>query len=295
MELVIPRCPIFGKCGGCQLQHMKYADQLWWKFGVVQDALRKIAHIRVPKILPVIGMANPWNYRTRITLHCDRQGRVGFYKKKSHEASEFSECPIAAPEINARLAEEKAKIAGRPGHYEVRLDEGDGFTQINPEQNRALRKLVGEGLQNRPCSIVVELFCGNGNFSFEIAPYVGRHYGCDTHSGSIDAAIARTKTEKVRNVRFAAAGSYGFLRELQRGGVRPDGMVLDPPRRGAAEIVPVILEMLPQWICYISCDPTTLARDLKVLTHGGYTLESAQPVDMFPQTDHIETVCWLSR
>lgn len=295
MGSVTPKCPIFYECGGCQLQDMAYADQLQWKHAAVCEALTRIAQIRTPTVLPTVPAAHPWNYRTRITLHCDRHGRVGFYRKGTHDAIEFDDCPIAAPEINARLQDEKKKIAGKPGHYEVRLDEGEGFTQINPEQNEVLQKLLVSGLRGRTATSVVELFSGNGNFSFVLAPIVGKLYGCDTHEGSIAAAIAHARVHKIANVQFSAMDSRKFLEDLMKRGVRPDGLVLDPPRRGTDEIVPMVLQMLPQWISYISCNPETFARDVRLLTQGGYRLESCQPVDMFPQTDHVETISWLSR
>lgn len=295
MDPVTPRCPIFGQCGGCQLQHMAYPAQLAWKQERVAAALTRIAGITAPQVLPTVPAAHPWNYRTRITLHCDRKGRIGFYRAGTHEAIEFDDCPIAAPELNARLADEKKKIAGRPGHYELRLDDGEGFTQINPEQNAVLQQLLLKGLAGRPANTVVELFCGNGNFSFVLAPRVGKLYGCDSHEGSIDAAIADAKTAGVKNVQFTALAADHFLKDVLQQGVKPDGILLDPPRRGADEIIPMILQLLPPWIAYISCSPDTLARDLKLLTQGGYKLESVQPVDMFPQTDHVETISWLSR
>lgn len=295
MDKVIPKCPVFYECGGCQLQDVAYPDQLRYKQEAVEGALKKVTHIRHPKVLPTIPAAHPWNYRTRITLHCDRRGRVGFYRKRSHDAIEFDECPIAAPGINERLQEEKAKIDRKPGHYEVRIDDGEGFTQINPEQNAVLQQLLGDGLSGRPAKAVVELYCGNGNFSFVMAPHVGKLYGCDTFSGSIDAAIARAKEKKITNVQFVAMSSQKFMKDLLKKGVKLDGLMLDPPRRGAKEVLPAILELMPQWICYISCNPVTFASDLKVLLHGGYTLESCQPVDMFPQTDHVETISWLGR
>lgn len=293
--MITPKCPIFYECGGCQLQDMAYADQLQWKHAEVCKALTQIAQIRAPNVLPTVPAAHPWNYRTRITLHCDRHGRIGFYRKGTHDAIEFDDCPIAAPGINSRLAAEKQKIAGKPGHYEVRLDDGEGFTQINPEQNAVLQQLLIKGMSGRPANAVVELFCGNGNFSFVLAPHVGKLYGCDSFSGSIEAAIAQAKVQKMTNVQFSAMDSRKFLEDLAKRSVKPDGLVLDPPRRGADEIVPMVLQMLPQWICYISCNPETFARDLKLLTHGGYCLESCQPVDMFPQTDHVETISWLLR
>lgn len=294
-ERIPPKCPIFGDCGGCQLQHMTYPAQLHWKKLWVEDALTRIGRIKDPQVLPTIPAAHPWNYRTRITLHCDRLGRIGFYKEGTHDAIPFEDCPIASPLINARLSAEKEKIAGKPGHYEVRTDDGAGFTQINPEQNAVLQQLVLDGMTGRLANAVVELFCGNGNFSFMLAPHIGKLYGCDTHTGSIAAAIAHAKSAAVKNVQFAEMASQRFLREMQAQGVKPDGILLDPPRRGASEIIPGILEISPRWICYISCNPATLARDVKDLTQGGYKLESCQPVDMFPQTAHIETLSWLSR
>lgn len=292
---MVPRCPVFGICGGCQLQDVAYADQLRWKFDVVQEALRKCGRIRIPKILPAVGMDNPWNYRTRITLHCDKKGRIGFYKKNSHEAVEFDECPIAAPEINARLADEKARIAGKPGHYEIRIDDGDGFTQINPVQNAVLQQLLVGGLAGRPANAVIELFCGNGNFSFPVAPHVGKLYACDSHRGSIEAAVARAKRDGVKNIQFTTARSQNFMQDLLSQGIRATGLILDPPRMGAIDVIHSVLEMLPLWIGYISCNLHTLARDLKSLCQGGYQFESCQPVDMFPQTEHVETISWLSR
>lgn len=277
------------------MQDMAYADQLQLKYVAVCEALTQIAQLRSPNVLPTVAASHPWHYRTRITLHCDRNGRIGFYRRGTHDAIEFDECPIAAPGVNAKLAAEKKKITGRPGHYEVRIDDGEGFTQINPEQNKELQQLLCDGLSGRSATVVVELFCGNGNFSFPIAPLVGKLYGCDSHEGSITAAIAQAKSQKVKNVQFAAAESHKFMRTLQNQGVKADGLVLDPPRRGAPEVIQSILEMLPQWICYISCNPETFASDLKALCQGGYRLESCQPVDMFPQTNHVETISWLSR
>lgn len=274
---------------------MDYDAQLLLKQKTVTDHLEKVGLGRNLSVLPTVGAKHPWNYRTRITLHCDRRGRVGFYKQGTHDAIEFSECPIASPEINARLADEKVKIAGKPGHYEVRTDDGEGFTQINPEQNAVLQQLVVTGMAGRSANVVVELFCGNGNFSFVMAPHVGKLYGCDSFPGSIVSAIAHAKEKMISNVQFSAMESHKFLHDLQKQGIKPDGLLLDPPRRGANEIILSVLEMSPSWICYISCNPETLARDLKYLCHGGYTLKSCQPVDMFPQTDHVETVSWLVR
>lgn len=292
---VKPRCSVFGICGGCQLQDMSYTAQVAWKQQVVLDQLQRIGKIKTPNVLPTVA-AQPWNYRARITLHCDRHGKIGFYKEGTHDAVEFDECPIAAKEINSRLADEKKKIAGKPGHYEVRLDNGSGFTQVNPAQNKVLQDLLHQGLAGRTSGQVVELFCGDGNFSFVLAPLVGKLYSCDSFEASIQQAIARAKTDHIKNIQFTAAPAQRYMRDLQQQGIKPDGILLDPPRRGAPEIIPALIEMGPQWICYISCNPSTLARDIKELCRGsGYTLESAQPVDMFPQTAHVETICWLSR
>jgi 23S rRNA (uracil1939-C5)-methyltransferase len=292
-DRVTPRCPVFGACGGCQWQHLRYDAQVEWKGKIVRDQLRRIAKIATPNVLPVIAMASPWHYRSRIQLQVDDAGHVGFYRAGSHDIVEFDTCAIADAQINAMLSDAKVRLkkTGRGRH--LRIDESEGFTQVNRAQNAKLQQIVAAGVAAHGGGRVLELYCGNGNLTFPIAQVAAAIVAADDDAQAIAAATQQAKAQGIASVTFhctSAKRAIGHARDWTC-----DGVVLDPPRRGAPEIMAEICAWQPHWIGYVSCDPSTMARDVRGLIAGGYVLESCQPIDMFPQTFHIETLTWLVR
>ncbi|MBC8018396.1 MAG: 23S rRNA (uracil(1939)-C(5))-methyltransferase RlmD [Verrucomicrobia bacterium] len=170
-----------------------------------------------------------------------------------------------------------------------------GFAQVNREQNSAMLGIVRRLADFHGTEQVLDLYCGNGNFSLPIAGQVSRVTGIEEYAGSIAAAHDNCIKNGITNAEFICADSAGGTRRLADGGRRFDTIILDPPRAGAAEAVPEICRLNPAKIIYISCDPSTLARDCGLLAASGYCVKECVPVDMFPQTYHIESVTLLQK
>jgi 23S rRNA (uracil1939-C5)-methyltransferase len=170
-----------------------------------------------------------------------------------------------------------------------------GFAQINREQNRTLLAIVKRLAAFQGTEQVLDLYCGNGNFSLPVAGLVSRVTGIEEFAGSIAAAQENCRKNGIANADFICADAAGATRRLADGGRRFDTIILDPPRSGAAEAVPEICRLNPAHIIYISCDPSTLARDCGMLAGSGYSVKECVPVDMFPQTYHIESVTLLKK
>jgi len=364
-ERVAPRCPLFGRCGGCQWQHLAYAEQLAWKRTLHLDQLQRgpgIGALNVPETLP----AEPiWTYRSRAQFKCyqsERGFQFGFYRAGSHYVIDLETCPVCHPRINAILPELKACLAGADEpqripqvdlavgddgrvrgvvhtiglRHEVLVDRlialgerhqlamflqtgrketlqhlcGEplldvepvsglplgyapgGFAQVHLEQNRRLAGLVLDAVGTRP-GRVADLYCGMGNFTLPLARVADEVVGIEDYPPSIAQARANARRHGIANVHFEVAdGGEGLQRWWGEQGF--SCVVLDPPRSGAADAVRELARLRPARIVYVSCDSATLSRDLKVLCHQGYRLESSQPVDMFPHTGHIESVSILA-
>lgn len=164
------------------------------------------------------------------------------------------------------------------------------FTQVNSAANQLLVEVVLRHSQMRGGDTVIELYCGSGNFSVAVARRVRRLIGIERDGGAVADARANAARAGVTNARFLHAGAPVGLRQVLTEGIRGDVIVLDPPRTGAADIVDDLPRVGARAVTYVSCDPATLARDLRRLQQHGYQLQVVQPIDMFPQTHHIEVV-----
>jgi len=184
----------------------------------------------------------------------------------------------------------------RPVHgADLRLAYGPGgFAQVNLEQNRHLVEgvIAAAGLTGE--EKVLDLFCGMGNFSLPLARKAKEVVGVEDFEPSIEKARENARKNGVRNASFHARTAEGATNDLAGPG-EFDLVLLDPPRTGAYEVVKDLLSVRPPKIIYVSCDPPTLARDLKPLLHGGYRLVFATPFDLFPQTCHTESLSFLTR
>jgi 23S rRNA (uracil1939-C5)-methyltransferase len=155
-----------------------------------------------------------------------------------------------------------------------------------------LALLVLDRLQAQPDDVVLDAYCGVGTFGALIAPHVRQMVGVEESPAAIKDAEANTKD--LPNTRFIVAKVEHVLPALAE--ERLDAVVIDPARVGCApEVVQAIVTAAPRRVVYVSCDPATLARDLRAFRDGGYRIDQIEPIDMFPQTYHIETVTTLSR
>lgn len=170
-----------------------------------------------------------------------------------------------------------------------------GFAQVNREQNKAMLEIVSQLAGFNGTEQVLDLYCGNGNFSLPIAGLVAQVTGIEEYAGSIAAARENCTVNGIGNAAFICADAAGGTRQLADAGRYFDTIILDPPRTGAAEAIPEICRLNPATVIYVSCDPSTLARDCGLLAACGYQVLECVPVDMFPQTYHIESVTLLKK
>ncbi|MDH3454906.1 MAG: 23S rRNA (uracil(1939)-C(5))-methyltransferase RlmD [Desulfuromonadales bacterium] len=169
-----------------------------------------------------------------------------------------------------------------------------GFVQVNSAQNRSMVAAMLELVALDGTEIVLDLFCGMGNFSLPLARRAKRVIGVEDHAPSIASARLNAAANNVGNVEFHAADAAVVMARPQAA----DGLdlvVLDPPRTGNYQVAGELLKIRPERILYVSCDPATLARDLAPLIQGGYEVVSSQPFDLFPQTWHIESMTLLRK
>jgi 23S rRNA (uracil1939-C5)-methyltransferase len=323
-DRIAPRCPLFGECGGCQLQHLSYPAQLAAKEAVVREQLRRIARMEDAPVRPIVGAKKPWGYRNHVRLSTGaKYGDIGFISRQGRRLLKVEECPIADPWVNEVLP--RLQGHGRGLHQvQMRHNErtGDflvyppiaasgvpsgqksyretlgGFTfqvsasaffQVNSAQAEEMVRLVGEALPARG-ALLIDAFAGVGTFAVIFANRFDRVIAIEESNTAAKDAIVNV--EQAPNAEVRAGKVEDLLPLLERA---PDAVLLDPPRPGCA---PVVLESIaklrPGAVVYVSCNPATLARDLRVLVDAGYTLDSVTPLDMFPQTGHIECVSKLT-
>lgn len=293
-----PLCPYFFECGGCQLQQMTYEAQLKWKQAKVIETLKKFAYMLfdVPAVLPSPLL---WNYRSRIQLHCNRKGEIGFYKERSHQIIEIDSCLVAHPQLNEKLAQLKKNPPVKAETVELRLDEGSGFIQNNPEQNKRLVQLVLQLANLTGSEKVLDLYCGGGNFTVPLAKLARIVWGVELDRQALEGArrlvAAQSKNEKYGQVRFFEGETERWLKQFKTEFFEPDLVVTNPPRAGMESGASALVALKPSKIIYVSCNPQTFAKDLRIFLKAGYTLKICQPLDMFPQTTHIELVAVFSR
>lgn len=195
---------------------------------------------------------------------------------------------------NDLLAYSQPGITSEASSYLLKYRPG-GFSQINRLQNQSMLGLIRDFAKFEGCEQVLDLYCGNGNFSLPLAGEVANITGIEESSDSIAAAIDNCRLNSVVNAKYIASDATSGVRGLIAKGQKFDVCILDPPRSGAAELLKEIPHLNPHKIIYISCDPNTLGRDCSNLSNMGYMVQKSIPVDMFPQTYHIESITLLQR
>jgi 23S rRNA (uracil1939-C5)-methyltransferase len=168
------------------------------------------------------------------------------------------------------------------------------FYQINPVQTEVLYQKAIEGAHLTEKSTLLDAYCGVGTIGLAASPYCGFVTGVELNPDAVRDARMNVKENNVKNARFVCGDAGDFMEELADQGGNVDVVMMDPPRAGSSKkFIDSLCRLAPPRVVYVSCNPETLARDLKYLTEGGYAVESIQPVDMFPHTEHVECVCVL--
>ncbi|MBF8299135.1 MAG: methyltransferase, TrmA family [Dehalococcoidia bacterium] len=318
-------CPYYRVCSGCQWQHIDYSHQLELKRRTVVDHLKRIGLFEKPPVAPTVGCADPWHYRNhaRFTV---REGQLGFVNKTTHGFVPIERCLIMDEGVNQILARlqgrcgETSQLSIRygadTGSYlvqptlkapDVDVDSGQhsyqeellgrrfqvsspSFFQVNSRQAARLIELIWARLNLSGIETVVDAYAGVGTFASVLASHARRVIAIEESSAAVKDA--RVNLADLSNVELVLGKTEDVLATLSP---TPDAVILDPPRTGChVDALQALIGNRPPRVVYVSCDPATLARDLRVLS-GAYELLEAQPVDMFPHTHHVEIVATLQR
>jgi 23S rRNA (uracil1939-C5)-methyltransferase len=344
-DRVEPPCPYFGRCGGCDFQHLTYQAQLDAKLQIIRDCLHRIAKVEAPLDITMRASPSEWHYRARANWQVDSATKhLGYFERGSNRVCDVEYCAVLVPELQGALAQLRHEILADPPGEQLRDidatvgDEGvsvapplaglktdivsriigketyyvsaEAFFQVNHE---LLAPLIAEALGNAAGQTAVDLYCGVGLFTLPLAHRFEQVIGVEAHPRAAD--FARRNVEFARRgnrttgdptnatsrkvglgiVQIVRARVGDWLSQHSRSFGPVDFLLLDPPRTGCENRdIAGILALHPAQIAYVSCDPATLARDLKKLIAAGYSLYSVVAFDMFPQTHHVETVARLS-
>ena len=318
-----PPCPYFGRCGGCDFQQLTYEAQLAAKGEMIRDCLHRIARLEnVPEFV-VTPSPNAWRYRMRATWQIDReQQTIGYYERGSRRVCDVADCAVLQPDLQARLEKVRATewLAFPPELKHLDVVEGENgvsfapafagfqtselsltvrgevyqynaetFFQINPS---LLGSLIDFALADIEGARALDLYSGVGLFTLPLARRFGRVVAVEANPAAARFARRNLQRADLSNARVITATVTDWFRNTSVDPV--DFVLLDPPRAGAeSAVIKGILDVKASHISYVSCDPATLARDLKKLVAGGYTVQSLNAFDLFPQTHHVETVVHL--
>src|SRR6478672_3106339 len=304
-DRVEPQCPYFGRCGGCAYQHISYEHQLAIKWRQVRDALQRLGKLKDVPMRPIISSPRQYAYRNRITVHA-QDGVIGFFRRDSHRLIDIERCPISREEVNRALAKLREQKHLRDGHYTLRAaSEPRVFSQINDEVAQALRDLIVDLVPPNQ-DLLIDAYCGAGFFAKALLDKFVRVIGIDWDRFAIAAAkqnaseketyIAgdvETELQKVGAVHLNRPARENDTSTRRLRSIAPTTLIIDPPATGLSEAVrKAITDVAPETLIYVSCNPPTLARDLKELQHK-FAINSITPLDMFPQTAEIEVLAHL--
>ena len=306
-------CEYFQNCGGCTWQHIDESEQIRQKEQILRDLLTKFIPTAPFELLPTTVSDNNFNYRNRIQLK-QLGDQFGYFKKHSHQIVDINHCPIAEKPISDQIS--KVKAALRPAtelkKFELRINhlhefefypigedgEGLSFSQVNTGVNQKLVTVVTTLVQDCKPSFLTELYAGAGNFTFPLLKALPelRIESVELNSKLTTFTTKQLIEQKLQKRLFAFTSDCESF--VERRSLSSEFVLLDPPRAGCSdEVLRRVIATGAETILYISCHPVFLARDLaKILASDkSYQVKYLRIFDMFPQTDHFETVILLSK
>lgn len=333
---VLPKCPYYKICGGCNLQHINYDYQSDYKLKKLKDIMMKYAGI--DQFIRIVKNDKELFYRNKITLKIE-DNKWGYYNKNTHTFCEIENCLLAKPPIN-EIINKKQFINVNNGSIVIRtnykneillsittdreynidyskLPENvvgivvnnetvykdnffydeigqlkfkisyDAFFQVNNFIASNIFILLQSNLKGKK---LLDLYCGVGTLGQSLKDNFDDIYGIEINENAIINAKENAKMNGIKNSHYYAGDTYKILKDIN---VDFDTVIVDPPRSGLnSNTIELLLNIKPEKIAYISCDPMTLARDLKILKEH-YDIVKLNGLDMFPNTFHIECVCVL--
>ena len=322
-------------CGGCNLLHLNYKDQLELKENNIKKIIKKFLKENI-KINNIIASDIEYNYRNKITLHINNN-KIGLYKPKTNEIVEIDNCLLVDDKINNIIKELKKydlsnnkeiiirstsintmliidkyinniesinadtiicnnKIIKGTGYIEEIINNyrylisKDSFFQINRKQTEKLYDLVLKYAHLTGKEQILDLYCGTGTIGLYMAKNAQKVLGIEINKEAIEMANKNKALNNVNNIEFICGDAKEVIKKVNN---NIDLIILDPPRSGLYKgMIEDIYKFNSKKIIYVSCNPITLARDLNILKEK-YNILEIQPIDMFPNTYHVECVCIL--
>ncbi len=328
---VTPKCRYFGACSGCQWQHISYDQQLEIKRSLVESALAPYETLNGIQVDETKPSPIQFRYRNHARFTVGRReenGFAGYMNADSRRFVRIDECMIMDDRINETLSQ----LQGRLQHmtqFSIRVGANTGdtivqpvlpgeiqdvpsgrqkyveevneakfqvaassFFQVNTAQLSAIVEEIVGMLELDGNDTLVDLYCGVGTFARLLSPYVNRVIGIEESASAVEDA--RFNCSDVANVEFIEAKAEQAAADLSASGLKIDLAIIDPPRKGChPEALDALKTLSPRRIMMVSCNPITMARDLDALCQSGFKLVSVRPVDMFPQTKHVESLAQL--
>jgi len=295
-----PECPFFMECGGCDFRHISYEEELDAKLRRVNDALKRIAGVSA-RAGEILCTGRTSGYRNKAVFHSDGSS-VGFYRSGSHSVIPIDHCLLLKDDLNDKIKTLRpggdiTLRSGRNGPdmpYEEELDglifKISGFFQVNTDAALLLCQKVREYAGLTGNGVLIDMYCGVGTLTLFAGRDAGFALGIEHDREAVEAARFNARQNNLPNVEFIDADAAEWNTHFEL----PDCVIVDPPRKGMAPgAVRKVLELSPRKIIYVSCDPATLARDLRGLS--GYGISDICAVDMFPRTANIECCCMLEK
>jgi len=322
-------CPLFGTCGGCQYQHLAYAEQLIWKQRQVGEVLTRLGGLIEAEVRPTHPSPKQFHYRSKLTPHYEppRNGvfPIGFLRTGSRRALvDVPQCPIATEAVNAALPGVRAELTARADKLKrggtLLLREANDGVITDPTRevssdigDTKFRFTAGDFFQNNPfilpelvdyvlreaaaggARFLLDIYCGVGVFALCGRQKFERCLGVEVNAYAINRAKQNAVLNQAANCEFVVGEAEAIFASTKFP-ANDVAAIIDPPRAGCTE---AFLQQLtaygPARLVYVSCDPATQARDVKILVAGGYRFLHAQPFDLFPQTRHIENVVTMEK
>jgi 23S rRNA (uracil1939-C5)-methyltransferase len=286
LEQAQPLCPYFGECGGCDLQHLAYSEQVQLKKKGLEALFQKFTGTVIHDVIP---SPKVYGYRNRITLHHDGKN-WGYFKRSSHDIIAIDQCPIASKDLNQKLAKLDKSALKKEKEFELREDDSVAFLQINTEQNENLKNVVVNLLPRQKTQRVLELYAGSGNLTFVVAPLVRNIITVENHPEAVRRAQEKCRNLGLKKIKFRQELASDAIFDLVQNCEIFDTVIVDPPREGLMAVAAKLPQLKAKTIIYVSCNPATFRHDAEALAQKSYDLKSITPLDMFPQTRHVEIV-----
>ena len=330
-DRIDPICPVFGQCGGCQYQHLNYESQLKWKGKQVKELLWHMARIEA-EVNPPIASPRTFGYRSKLTPHFpkpkkDNKVTIGFLRAGSrHHYVEIERCPLVSEAMNQKLQELREEVRkkqlAKPFKKGATLLIREHLDGISTDPKSIIRENVGnlvfsfpagEFFQNNPhilgtfadyvaskasaggVRFLVDAYCGSGLFCLASASRFEKAVGIEVSEQSVQYAIQNAEANSIGNASFVVGDAASIFEQVDFPG-EESAVIIDPPRKGSNEaFLKQMTDFSPRRIVYVSCNPATQMRDLKLLLQAGYAVRDTQPFDLFPQTKHLECVITLEK